>query len=83
MHWSLRQSDIASTLVSVASMENLEWNLAAVSDTLTEAEGKLLEEIDAKYFKPLKSADRNWLQTEVVRYWTSMKQLEAHQPMEC
>jgi len=82
MHWSLRQSDIATTLVSVASLDHLEWNLAAISDTLTEKEERLLEEIEAKYFKPLKSADRNWLQTEVVRYWTSMKQLNAQQPME-
>ena len=50
----LRQSDISSTLVSVASMENLVWNLAAISGTLTEAEEKLLEEIDVEYFKPFK-----------------------------
>jgi len=82
MVWSLRQSDIASTLVSVASMENLEWNLAALSATLTEEEEKVLEDIDKEYFKPLKSTERNWLKTEVVRYWTSMKELGTQQPMD-
>ena len=45
----MSQNDLVlshSALVSVTSMENLVWNLAAISGTLTEAKEKLLEEID-------------------------------------
>ena len=83
LHWCLRQEGIASTLISVASLSFLEWNLAAVSEALTEEEEKALTEIDENHFKPLKTADRNWLQTEVVRYWTTMKDENAEQPMDC
>jgi len=83
LHWCLRQEGIASTLISVASLSFLEWNLAAVSEALTEEEEKALTEIDENHFKALKTADRNWLQTEVVRYWTTMKDENAEQPMDC
>ena len=82
LHWSLSQEGIASTLISVASLESLEWNLEVASAALTEEEEKALKEIQETIFKPLKSSDRNWLKIEVVRYWTSLKELGADQPMD-
>jgi len=82
LHWTLQQ-ELPTTLISTASMENLEKNLEALTTKLTEEEEKVLEEIQSKYFgDQLKSNDRNWLKIEVVRYWTSLKAQGAEQPMD-
>ena len=82
MRFSLEQSGIASSLISVASLENLEWNLSVLQTPLTEEEEKISKAIYETYLKPLKSAEQNWLKVEVVRYWTSMKECGAEQPMD-
>jgi len=80
--WTLKQEGLPTTLISTASLDNLNMNLDAISETLTEKEEKLLEEVDEKFFKPLKSSERNWVRFEVVRYWTNMKEQDAAQPMD-
>lgn len=80
--WTLKQEALPTTLISTASLDNLTMNLDALSETLSEKEEKLLEEVDSKFFAPLKSSERNWLRFEVVRYWSNMKDTDAAQPMD-
>ena len=49
MHFSLGIEDVATTLVSTASMENLKKNVAAVSEELTDAEKNTMNYVIEKY----------------------------------
>ncbi|KAJ7381280.1 hypothetical protein OS493_001398 [Desmophyllum pertusum] len=79
LHFTLEIEDIPTTLVSTASIQNLQKNIDAVGQKLTDAESNCLQYIIDNIFKP--SGNLSWEGVEVTRYWQKMKQLELAHPV--
>eukprot|EP01048_Picozoa_sp_COSAG05_P003006 COSAG05_NODE_133_length_17087_cov_268.363374_7_plen_190_part_00 len=64
LHFSLAEPSIPTTLVSTASATRIEGNIQAVYDlgNLSELENTTMEEVLAKFFRPLNNA--TWLDIE-------------------
>lgn len=75
LHFTLRMEDIPTTLVSTASIQNLQKNIDAVSETLTEEERNCMEFIRDNIFKPV--GNLSWEGVEVAKYWRKIKELQA------
>ncbi|BFY99010.1 hypothetical protein BsWGS_02050 [Bradybaena similaris] len=72
LKFTLDQSDIPTTLVSTASLDNLLANIESVYTPLTDKEKHVLGEVMEKYMNPLKNA--NWEGVEVAEYQRSLAQ---------
>eukprot|EP00112_Aurelia_sp_Birch-Aquarium-sp1_P025587 Seg858.6 transcript_id=Seg858.6/GoldUCD/mRNA.D3Y31 product="L-galactose dehydrogenase" protein_id=Seg858.6/GoldUCD/D3Y31 len=66
VHYTCKNPDIPTTLVSTASAKNLETNLKAACSPLTSVEQSTLYHIMERYFKPLNN--RTWEGVEVRKY---------------
>lgn len=75
MHFSLGIEDVATTLVSTASMENLKKNVAAVSEELTDAEKNTMNYVIENYFNKLEN--KTWEGVEVQQYWEKIRRLKS------
>ncbi|XP_015757013.1 PREDICTED: L-galactose dehydrogenase-like [Acropora digitifera] len=73
LHFTLEMEDIPTTLVSTASIQNLQKNIDAVNAKLTDKEGNCLQFIRNNIFKP--SGNLSWEGVEVAKYWQKMKAL--------
>lgn len=74
MHFSLGIEEIATTLFSTASMENLKKNLAVVSEELTDVEKTTMDYVIENYFNKLES--KTWGDAPVKKYWRKMNNLK-------
>lgn len=74
LHFTLGFEEIPTTLVSTASIQNLQKNIDAVSQELSEAESRCLQYIRDNIFKP--SGNLSWEGVEVSKYWQKIKQLQ-------
>lgn len=75
LHFTLGIEDIPTTLVSTASIENLQKNIDAVSQKLTDVERNCMDYILENIFKP--SGNLSWEGVEVQKYWQKMNKLQA------
>lgn len=66
-HYSLANADIPTTLVSTASLANLEKNLQVVHESLSPHEKQVSEHTMKHYFHPLHN--KTWEGIEVANYW--------------
>lgn len=73
LHFTLGFEEIPTTLVSTASIQNLQKNIDAVSQKLSDAERRCLLYIRDNIFEPC--GNLSWEGVEVSRYWQKMKQL--------
>ncbi|CAH3151272.1 unnamed protein product [Porites evermanni] len=74
LYFTLDVNNIPTTLVSTASIGNLQKNIDAVSQKLTDPERTLLEYIMDFFFRT--SGNLSWEGVEVRKYWQKMKQLQ-------
>ncbi|CAH3024773.1 unnamed protein product [Porites evermanni] len=74
LYFTLDVNNIPTTLVSTASIGNLQKNIDAVSQKLTNSERTLLEYIMDFFFRT--SGNLSWEGVEVRKYWQKMKQLQ-------
>ncbi|CAG5119147.1 unnamed protein product, partial [Candidula unifasciata] len=72
LKFTLDQTDIPTTLVSTASLENLQKNIESVHTPLSDKEKQVLEEVMEKFLNPLQNA--NWEGVEVAEYRRSLEQ---------
>lgn len=72
LKFTLDQTDIPTTLVSTASLENLQRNIESVHTPLSDKEKQVLDEVMEKFMNPLKNA--NWEGVEVAEYRKSLEQ---------
>ncbi|CAB3999802.1 L-galactose dehydrogenase-like [Paramuricea clavata] len=75
MKFSLGVEEVATTLVSTASLSNLRKNIEAVTEGLTDVEKQAMDYIIENYFRQLE--DKTWEGVEVNEYWNKLKQLKA------
>lgn len=77
LHFTLEMEDIPTTLVSTASFQNLQKNIDAVSEKLTDVERSCMQYILENIFKP--SGNLSWEGVEVTKYWKKVKELQMSQ----
>lgn len=70
LKFTVSQPGVATTLVSTASLANMQKNLASMATPLTLNEQKVLDDVMEKYMKPLKN--QHWEGIEVSRYRTQI-----------
>ncbi|XP_071102601.1 uncharacterized protein [Haliotis cracherodii] len=75
MDFTLSQPEYHSTLVSTASLKNLQKNIDSVYTPLTELEKKTQKEVMEKFMKPLNN--KNWEGVEVAEYRASLKKQDS------
>ncbi|XP_046550895.1 L-galactose dehydrogenase-like [Haliotis rubra] len=71
MDFTLSQPQYHSTLVSTASLQNLQKNIDSVYTPLSDLEKKTQQEVMEKFMKPLNN--KNWEGVEVAEYRASLK----------
>ena len=71
LHFTLRMEDIPTTLVSTASIQNLQKNIDAVSETLTEEERNCMEFIRDKYVHQITLTGQSTLINKAVLFLLS------------
>ncbi|XP_059146691.1 uncharacterized protein LOC131934638 isoform X2 [Physella acuta] len=72
--FTLEQEGIPTTLLSTASLTELQKNLVTVSTPLTDKEQQVLNDVIEKFMAPLNNA--NWEGVEVAEYWKQLKRLK-------
>ncbi|XP_077978962.1 uncharacterized protein LOC144434386 [Glandiceps talaboti] len=77
MHFTLNQEGVPTTLVSTASMKNLQVNLKSVHEVLSTIEKETLAYVMDKYFKPL--GNKTWEGIEVADYRQNLTKSENQQ----
>ncbi|XP_076460782.1 uncharacterized protein LOC143293596 [Babylonia areolata] len=75
MEFTLSQKDIPTTLVSTASLKNLQKNIDSVHTPLTSEEKAVQQEVMEKFMKPLNN--KNWEGVEVAEYRQKLKVLKG------
>ena len=75
MNFSLGVEEVATTLVSTASLANLQKNIAAVMEELNDVEKQAMDHILENYFRKVK--EKTWEGVEVAEYWNKMKQFKS------
>lgn len=68
------QQEVATTLVSSASLENMKKNLDTVHTPLTEQEQEVSNYVIKKYMEPLQM--KHWEGVEVAQYWEEHTSVE-------
>ncbi len=67
----LAHRDFPICLVSSVNQEQLEANLSAATAEISTEEARMLQELDAKFFRYL--TVNHWENLEVTDYWKKMK----------
>ena len=75
IHFVLRETSIATTLVSTTSVERCAQNMAAVTDTLSAVEEEVLAHIMKTIFEP--EGNMQWENIEVTEYWKTIDKAES------
>lgn len=74
LNFTLSQKDIPITLMGMSSVSEVDRNLAALEQDLTEKEREVKEFILTNYFDPVK--EKSWEGREVAKYWRKLKALQ-------
>lgn len=77
LNFTLSQKDIPITLMGMSSVSEVDRNLAALEQDLTEKEREVKEFILTNYFDPVK--EKSWEGREVAKYWRKLKALQEQQ----
>eukprot|EP00092_Neocalanus_flemingeri_P003808 GFUD01004101.1.p1 GENE.GFUD01004101.1~~GFUD01004101.1.p1 ORF type:complete len:357 (+),score=118.37 GFUD01004101.1:96-1166(+) len=68
--WTLALTEVPTTLISTASILNMEKNLALARQKMTEEQRLAAEKLISEFFKFL--SQNNWENIEVSQYWDKM-----------
>jgi aryl-alcohol dehydrogenase-like predicted oxidoreductase len=77
--WTLALTEVPTTLISTASMVNMEKNLALARQKMMPEQKMAAEKLIEKFFKFL--SQNNWENIEVSQYWDKMEEGKLEQNM--